>query len=496
MLEVKNISKHFRGVHALKNVYASFYDNEIHGLVGENGAGKSTLMKTVSGVYPPDCGTIELDGKPVTFDSPIDAYNAGIRIVHQELSLIRSLSIAENIFIHKFRNAGPATRVNRKSLEEKAQRTLEEWNIKLDASYKIQDVSMGVRQLVEIARELSTGGKIIILDEPTSSLTYKEIDQLFNVMNHLKQKGYALIFISHRLNEVTNIVDRVTVLRDGEMMATAEKKDLTPVQMVNLIAGKEVKDLFPKTESKIGDTALEADGLSGEGFNCINFSARWGEILGIAGLVGAGRSELVRTLYGMNKRYTGRILVNGRELDIKNPEEAIVNHLGFLSESRGVEGTFPDMTVALNLVILKIRDVIRRIFLHKPSIQEKSNRLISNLNIISHDPEIQKVSELSGGNQQKVLFGRLLGSQPRILILDEPTRGVDIANKTEIHKIMGQFVKDGGAIIMVSSELDELIGVSDRIIVLHEGDHVGTFERKEFNKEKILLCMMDVTKSK
>jgi ABC-type sugar transport system ATPase subunit len=399
------------------------------------------------------------------------------------------------MFIHKFRNAGPATKVNRRSLEEKAQKTLEEWNIKLDASHKIQDVSMGVRQLVEIARELSTGGKIIILDEPTSSLTYKEIDQLFNVMNHLKQKGYALIFISHRLNEVTNIVDRVTVLRDGEMMATAEKKDLTPIQMINLIAGKEVKDLFPKTEAKLGEMALEVGGLSGEGFNCIDFSVRWGEILGVAGLVGAGRSELVRSLYGMNKRYTGKIKINGRELNVRNPEQAITHHIGFLSESRSVEGTFPDMTVALNLVILKIRDVIKRIFLNKKRIKDKSSLLISHLNIVSHDPDLQKVSELSGGNQQKVLFGRLLGSQPKILLLDEPTRGVDIANKTEIHKIMGQFVKDGGAIIMVSSELDELIGVSDRILVLHEGDHVGTFDRTDFNKEKILLCMMDVKKA-
>jgi len=494
MLEVRGISKNFRGVHALDKVCANFYDGEIHGLVGENGAGKSTLMKIVSGVYPPDSGVISLDQTPVTFASPIDAYNAGIRIVHQELSLIRSLSIAENMFIHRFRKAGPFSKVNRGKLEADAQKTLQEWNIDLDASCKIKDVSMGVRQLVEIARELSTGGKIVILDEPTSSLTYKEIDQLFGVMKHLKQKGYTLIFISHRLNEVTDIVDRITVLRDGEVMVTAEKKDLTPVQMINMIAGREVKDLFPKTEVAIGKTALEVRDLSGDGFDRISFDVKWGEILGIAGLVGAGRSELVRCLYGANPRFTGDIHLEGTKVDIDSPEKAIRHSVGFLSESRGIDGIFPDMTVAMNLVILKIGDVIRKVFLDKSRIRDKYSRLVADLNIVCRDPEHQKISELSGGNQQKVLFGRLLGSQPRILLLDEPTRGVDIANKTEIHKVMGNFIKDGGAIIMVSSELDELIGVSDRVLVLHEGRHVGCFVRGEFNKEDILLCMMDVKK--
>jgi ABC-type sugar transport system ATPase subunit len=491
MLEVKNICKSFGGVHALKDVSACFYDREIHGLVGENGAGKSTLMKAVSGVYPPDSGIVELDGNVVSFNSPIDAYNAGIRIVHQELSLIPSLSIAENIYIHKFRAAGPLVRVNRKVLEDDAQKTLAEWRINVRGSLKVQEISMGIRQLVEIARELSTGGKIIILDEPTSSLTYKEIDQLFEVMRRLKEKGYVIIFISHRLNEVTDIVDRLTVLRDGQVMATEEKKNLSPVQIVNLIAGKEVKDLFPKTGTAIEGTALEVNNLCGAGFYPISFHLRWGEILGIAGLVGAGRSELIRTLYGMNKKDAGEILLNGEALNIGKPEDAIRNRIGFLSESRGVEGIFPNMSVVLNLLILRIREVITRLFLNKRRMKEKSEKLIADFKIISHRPAVQKISALSGGNQQKVLFGRLLNSQPRLLLLDEPTRGVDIVNKTEIHKLIGRFVEKGGAVIMVSSECDELLGVCDRILVLHEGRHVGTFERKNFNKENVLLCMMD-----
>ena len=416
MLEVRNISKSFKGVHALRNVSACFYDGEIHGLVGENGAGKSTLMKTVSGVYAPDCGSILLDDKIVAFESPIDAYNAGIRIVHQELSLIPSLSVAENMFIHKFRNASPLTKVHRKDLENKAQKTLEEWHINLDASRKVQEVSMGIRQLVEIARELSTGGKIVILDEPTSSLTFKEIDQLFRVMNHLKSEGYAIIFISHRLNEVTNIVDRLTVLRDGEMMATEEKKNLSPLQIINLIAGKEVKELFPKTAAVLGAVALEGRGISGAGFNCLNFQVHWGEILGVAGLVGAGRSEFIRSLYGLNRKHEGKLLLEGRETTINRPDEAIRNRIGFLSESRGIEGIFPNMSVMLNLVILKIGDIKKRFFLQNKLIKNKSARLISDFKIVSHHPEIQKISELSGGNQQKVLFGRLLGSDPRILL--------------------------------------------------------------------------------
>ena len=492
MLEVIGINKHFRGVHALKNVTSTFYDGEIHGLVGENGAGKSTLMKCVAGVYHPDSGVIKLDGKEVHFESPIDAYKAGVRIVHQELSLIRSLSIAENIYIHQFRNAGPLKAVQRKALEAKAQAMLEEWNIHVDASQLVSQISMGVRQLVEIARELSSGGKLIILDEPTSSLTFKEIEQLFTTLLLLKSKGYAIIFISHRLSEVMELVDRVTVLRDGEMMATEEKKNLSPRQMVNLCAGKQMTTLFPKTECSIDGVALQAKGISGEGFNKLDLQVHWGEILGIAGLVGAGRSELVRAIYGVNPLKSGEIFIEGKPVVIKNALDAVRNDIGFLSESRGIEGIFPEMSVSLNLVVLKIKDIVKGLFMNTRKINDKTQRLVKSLNIVSADPVVQKISELSGGNQQKVVLGRLLGSTPRILILDEPTRGVDVGNKCEIHSIIGNFVKAGGAVIMVSSEIDEVIGVSDRIMVLCEGEHVSTFNREDFDKEELLLCMMNL----
>ena len=492
MLEVKEISKSFGGVRALKNVSITFRGHEIHGIVGENGAGKSTLMKIISGVYPPDHGTIELDGSRVSFHTPVEAYNAGIRIVHQELSLIRSLSVAKNMFIHKFRKASPFRFIDESSYESQARERLKEWEIPIDPSTMVSELSMGARQLVEIARELSTGGRVIILDEPTSSLTYREIAHLFNVLRLLRERGYILIFISHRLNEVSNLVDQISVLRDGEKMATAETKNLDVTEICRLIACRDMSELFPKTEAPIREVALEVRNLSGEGFRNISFSVRWGEILGIAGLVGAGRSELIRAIYGVNEKSDGEIYFEGRKADIGSPIEAIDRKIGLLTEDRSGEGTFPDMSVARNLIVLKMKEVIRRLFLYDPAIRQKTGDLVKRLGIVTYDPYTQIVSELSGGNQQKTVLARVIGSRPRILLLDEPTRGVDVSSKTEIHRFMGRFVKEGGAIVMVSSELDELLGVCDRILVLHEGNFGGLFERETFEKESILRCMMNV----
>lgn len=495
MIEIKNISKSFRSVCVLKAINATFYDGEIHGLVGENGAGKSTLMKILSGVYIPDSGIVEIDGEPVAFSTPVDAYNRGIRIVHQELSLIKSLSIAENVFIHKYRNGSFTKIVDRKKLEQEAKQMLREWDIDIDPTEKVCNVSMAVRQLVEIARELSTSGRIIILDEPTSSLTQNEIQHLFRIVRLLKQKNYIVIFISHRLNEVIDLVDRITVLKDGEVMATKATNDLDSSQICNLIAGKDICDLYPKMESTISDVALEVKNLCGEGVNNISFKVRWGEIFGVAGLMGAGRSELIRTIFGANEQYSGEVYLEGRAIRVSHPQEAIDARLGFLTESRADEGIFPDLTVSENMIMINIGKVVERLFLSAAKIRAKTESAVKRLRIVSFDPYRQLISQLSGGNQQKVILGRLLGSNPRILLLDEPTRGVDIGNKTEIHKIMGQFVKDGGAVVMVSSEIDELLGISDRLLVLHEGNYAGEFERKDFNKEAILRCMMGVTKT-
>ena len=416
------------------------------------------------GVYPPDIGSIELDGVPVSFRTPIEAYDRGIRIVHQELSLISSLTIAENILIHNFRNGSLIRYVDKKKGVETAKKILEEWDIHIDPSAKVSEASIGVRQLVEIARELSTGGKIVVLDEPTSSLTNKEIDYLFAFLRSLRNKGFVVIFISHRLNEVTDLVDRVTVLRDGVRITTMKTEDMDAGQICNLIAGKDMSELFPKTESKIGDVALEVKNFSGKRFRNINFKLHWGEILGVAGLMGAGRSELMRAIFGMDKVDRGELFLKDEEIKLSSPASAIQKGIVMLGENRSEEGIFPDLSVANNLIILKLNAFVKGLFLDIKRINEKVNALVKSLNIISYKPQTQTISQLSGGNQQKVVMGRLLGSNPDILILDEPTRGVDVGNKTEIHKIMGQFVNDGGAVIMVSSEIDELIGISDRIL--------------------------------
>ena len=496
MLEIINVSKDFRGVHALKEASATFYEGEIHGLVGENGAGKSTMMKIVGGLYPASSGTIKLNGEDVTFHSPHDAYKAGIRIVHQELSLIRSLSIAENMFIHRYEKGKLFNTVDRKQLVEEAEKTLKEWGIQVNAAEKVSYISMGVRQLVEIARELSTGGNVIILDEPTSSLTISEINKLFEILRKLKEQGITVIFISHRLDEVTQLVDRITVLRDGETIGTAQTKDMTADEICFMIADTDIKNLYPKTEADIheDDVKLETEKLSGIGYNNISVKVRRGEIVGLAGLVGAGRSEFCRGVFGLEPKTGGTIKIDGSEVNMNNTQVALKYKMALLSENREEEGIFPELSVAVNVIALRIKNAIERMVLKNKKMVEISNRMTEKFNIVTYDPMHQMISELSGGNQQKVLFARLQAMGPEILILDEPTRGVDIGNKTEIHKIMGEFVMNGGTVLMVSSELDEVFGICDRVYVLHEGDMVAEVARSEFKKEHILRQMMGLAK--
>lgn len=494
MLEIVNVSKDFRGVKALKKANAKFYAGEVHGLVGENGAGKSTMMKIVCGLYSATSGTIKLNGKPVTFHTPHDAYTAGIRIVHQELSLIRSLSIAENIFIHKYEKGSFFKTVDREELAKKAEKMLNDWGINVDARQKVSYYSMGVRQLVEIARELSTGGQVIILDEPTSSLTATEIKKLFEIIKKLKEQGLTIIFISHRLDEVTKLVDRITVLRDGETIGTALTKDMTPEEICTMIAGTDMSNLYPKIETDVGDVMLEVKDFSGEGYNNVSINIKKGEIVGLVGLVGAGRSELCRGIFGLDSISKGQLSVKGKKVNVRNARIALKYKIALLSENREEEGIFPELSVANNTIILNIKNAIKNFVLKKTLMKQVTDEMVNKLNIVTFDPMEQAISELSGGNQQKVLFGRLLACRPEILILDEPTRGVDIGNKTEIHRIMGEFAKDGGAILMVSSEIDEIFGISDRIYILHEGDLVAEYNRSDFEKEITLKHMMGLTK--
>jgi ABC-type sugar transport system ATPase subunit len=492
MITVHDVSKHFGGVQALRGVTLEFKAGEIHGLVGENGAGKSTLMKILAGVYAPDAGQLLMDGKPLHLQNPKHAYDIGIRIVYQELSLVPALTVAENLYLHRF-SAGNLQAVRRKSLIGEAQALLEEWGVGVSPSIRVEQLAMGKRQLVEIIREVSKKGRLLILDEPTSSLTSREIDQLFRVLRRLIERNMSIIFISHRLNEVLAISDTLSVLRNGRWVATRPARELQPEDIVNFMVGHEIKDLFPKVPVPLGETLLSLRGLSGNGFQDISFNLRRGEILGIGGLIGAGRSELLRGLFGVNPIRAGKAELEGNPLLIRGAQKAIQQGLALLSESRTEEGIFPELSVAKNLIMMKLEEVFRRGWLSFSLMQKKVGDLVKSLNVATYNPYQQQVIQLSGGNQQKVALGRLLGAHPRILLLDEPTRGVDVGTKAELHRIMGNFVAQGNGILMVSSDLPELTGMCDRIIVLHQGRMTGHFDRNEFNEEAILQCAMGLS---
>jgi ribose transport system ATP-binding protein len=489
VIEAKDISKHFGGVHALKRVSLEFPSGMIHGLVGENGAGKSTLMKILAGVYPPDEGAIFINDQVIQPRDPKHARDLGIRIVYQELSLVPSLTVAENLYLHRF-SKGHLGRVNRKTLANEARRLLEEWDLEVAPTDRIEQLPMGKRQLIEIAREVAREGRVLILDEPTSSLTNREIEFLFTSLQRLKQIEMSIIFISHRLDEVLRIADAVSVLRNGEMVETVPRQELTPNRIVSLIVGREIKDLYPKANVAIGDPILRLEDLSGKGFTGISLELHRGEILGVAGLIGAGRSELLRSLFGLNPVRAGKVLLDGNPIRMASPPQAIRHGFAMLSESRRDEGIFPELSVGKNLIMMNLARLSTAGWIRRQRVTRAIQDLISRLSIATFNPHRQALSQLSGGNQQKVVLGRLLGADPRILLLDEPTRGVDVGTKAEIHRIMGNFVAQGRGIFMVSSDIPELVGMCDRIIVLHQGSQVGHFWRNQFNEEAILQCAM------
>ncbi len=487
MITLKGIAKSFGGVRALKGVDLDLVPGEIHGLVGENGAGKSTLMKVLSGAHQPDSGQILIDGRPVRFKGPVQAYAAGVRIVYQELSLVPALTVAENLFLSRFA-AGGLRRVDRSALASEAAELLKVWDLDLPPTARIEELTMGKRQLVEIAREISKRGRVLILDEPTSSLTSQESERLFQVLERLKQQDLAIVFISHRLNEVMRVADRVTVLRNGQTVASRPAKGLTTDEMVSLIVGREIGDLFPKAAVTLGEELLAVENLGGPGFEKISFCLRRGEILGLGGLIGAGRSEVLRGLFGLNQIHEGGMRLDGREIAPGHPARAIELGLALLSESRTDEGIFPQLSVGKNIVVMKLKEVARRGWLVAARVRDKVNQAVSALSINTFDAFKQELSQLSGGNQQKVILGRLLAARPKVLLLDEPTRGVDVGTKAEIHRIMGEFVGRGNAIVMVSSDVPELMGMCDRIIVLRQGRMEGEFQREQFREEDILQC--------
>lgn len=494
ILTLNNIHKRFPGVHALKGVQFDMYAGEVHALLGENGAGKSTLIKTISGVHKPNEGEMRLNGKPVNFNNPREAQHHGIATIYQELGLYPELTVAENIFMGHAprRQVGPFSVVDWHTMETRALELLAELNIHdLDVRQKLGALNVGNRQRVEIAKALSLDAQILIMDEPTAALTEADVERLFNIVHLLRERGVAIVYISHRLNEVFELADRVTVFRDGEYIGTQQVSETTERDLISMMVGRTIDNLFPKMDSEIGDVVLEVRGLVHEPTTRdVSFQVRAGEIVGMAGLVGSGRSETAQVIFGIRALQGGEILVNGNPVKINSPQDAIANGIAYVPEDRGTQGLIREMTLRENSSMAVMEQVSSNNFVNIGKEQEIAANAIIELGIRAYSTE-QTANKLSGGNQQKVVVGKWLASNPSVLIMDEPTRGIDVGAKSEIHRRMSQLAAERGmAILMISSELPEVLGMSDRVLVMREGRLVAEFSREEANQERIAAAMM------
>jgi len=493
LLELANISKSFPGVKALEDVHFSTDAGEVHALVGENGAGKSTLIKVISGVHPADSGTIHMDGQPVHFRSPHDAQAAGIATMYQELSLYPELSVAENIFMGHapMRRARFTEVIDWGEMYRRSEEILDSLNIhNLDVRRKVGTLNVGNRQRVEIAKALSLDAKVLIMDEPSAALTESDVEKLFEIVRLLKERGVAIIYISHRLIEVFQLADKVTVLRDGKFVDSKPVSETDEDDLIRMMVGRTITDLFPKLPTEVGDPVLEVRNLTRHPqTDDVSFEIRSGEIVGVAGLVGSGRSETAQCVFGILKPDSGQILVAGKPVTIKSPQQAMKLGIAYIPEDRGTQGLVREMKIRENLSMAILDSLTRFGFVMKRQEGKLGAELIEQLNIIATSGE-QVVNKLSGGNQQKVVVGKWLASKPRILMVDEPTRGVDVGAKAEIHRLLSELAQQGLGILMISSELPEVLGMSDRILVMRNSKLVAEFSRGEATQQNVGAAMM------
>lgn len=487
ILRANGISKSYAGVKALRNVSFDVHAGEVHALVGENGAGKSTLIKVLTGAVQPDAGTIELDGRVVQHNSPAHAKALGIAAIYQQPALFPDLSVAENIALGT-EKPGVLRRIDWSGRRERARALLESIGASIDPRAVAGGLSMPEQQLVEIARSLGAQARFLILDEPTASLTAREVDKLFDVIRRLRAQQVGLIYISHRLEELFQIADRVTVLRDGQAIETRAMAEADRATLIRLMAGREISQIFPKTEVPLGETVLEVRGVgcSRAGIHDVSFSVRSGEILGLAGMVGSGRTQLAETLFGLTPADRGEILVRGRCVRIENPPKAIALGLAYVPEDRRRHGVILDFPITSNLTLADLRGT----FLNNGKERAIGREYVESLGIKAASVDAL-TGTLSGGNQQKVALGRWLVTNPAVLILDEPTQGVDVGAKSEIHRLMVELAGRGLAIVMISSELPEILGMSDRIAVMRRGTVVTTIERAEATQESVLAAALE-----
>ncbi len=487
ILEATNISKTFPGVNALDKVNLDLYPGEVLALCGENGAGKSTLMKCVAGIYQPDNGEGEIivDGEKINFKNSLEAKKAGIIMVLQELSLIPDLSVAENIFLGNLQKTKYKL-FDRKAMYTEAQKILNEIESKIDVKDSVVDLPIAQQQMVEIARALSFGAKIVIFDEPTSSLTEKEKDILFKNIIKLKENGVGIIYISHKMDEVFEISDRITVFRDGKRTGTLETKKAQVSDVVQLMIGRTLDEFFHRSKAEIKEEVLRVENLSSQGvFKDISFNIRKGEVVGLYGLVGAGRSEIVETIFGVRKSNGGKVFINNKLVSINSSKDAIENGIALVPENRKEQGLIIKMSCLFNMSIAKLPKLKKGLFLDENEAKKLFNEYKEKLSIVTPGPN-QKVLNLSGGNQQKIVIGKWLSMGPKILILDEPTRGIDVGAKAEIHKLIARLAENGIAVLVISSEMPEILGVSNRVITIAKGRIKDIFDNDELTENQII----------
>lgn len=484
LLEMKGVNKSFPGVKALQNVSLQLKAGEVHALLGENGAGKSTLIKVLGGIYHAEEGDIYIEGKKVEINGVTDARAAGISIVHQELVLVPYMTVAENIFLG--RELGTSMNVNHQKMKEEAQALLDAYEMNIQADTLVEKLTIAQQQMVEIVKAISFNSKILVLDEPTSSISDKEVGFLFNTIRTLTKKGVGIIYISHKMSELDEICDRVTVMRDGQTVGTRVVKETTTDALIAMMVGRELTNYYTRDFLEPGEVVLKCEHISdGKMAKDASFELRKGEIIGFAGLVGAGRSETMKAIFGLAPKMTGDVYVKGQKVKISSPIEALKHGIALVPESRKTEGLYKVQSVKFNSTIQVLGQFIKNLRVNSKKEEEITQKYIDLMATKTPSQE-QVIGNLSGGNQQKVMIGRWLATDPEILILDEPTRGVDVGAKAEIYSIMNDLVKKGVSIIMISSELPEILGMSDRIYVMSEGVVKGCLDHEEANQEKIM----------
>lgn len=480
ILSLENVTKRFGNVTALDKVSFDIYRGQVHGLVGENGAGKSTLMKILSGVYKKDEGRVIFEGKEMKVKRPLDSLTLGLSIIYQEFNLIESMSVGENIFLNRFHEIG-----GMKKTHQEARKLLDSIGSKIDTYTPVEDLSVSEKQMVEICKALAFHSKLIIMDEPSTTLTNEEMNRLIRIIEDLRAKGITIIYISHKLDEIFRLCDRVTIMRDGQVIDTKETKDLGRAEMISKMVGRTIENEYPPRADKVGETILEVKHLNSKKLHDISFTAKRGEILGLVGLVGAGRTETVRGIFGADKLHSGEVWLEGKKLNIKDPLDAKRCGFGFVTEDRKGQGLLLNFDVGTNISMASFEHFTDKGILNKAKEKEIIDKQIKALGVKTPSPA-EKIRNLSGGNQQKCLIARWLERNPKVLIMDEPTRGIDVGAKYEIYVLMKEIAEAGGTILMISSELPEVLNMSNRVYVLRDGQIAGEFDPAEATDAEIM----------